>query len=215
MIYPVSERFKAPQGEGLYTGVPMAFIRFVGCSVGKSICTSCDTDFEAIHAHLGGGKYSPEELVSWVGDFREVCLTGGEPLDRDLQPMIQALGTNHRAHIETSGTKLLTKEAYFAYTRHGGCDPFITVSPKPGWLPAMIELADEIKVIHCGLGDADGWPSIAQAIAWADAGKLVYLQPRNDKLYINDGAMVEAIREVMRHPQLRLSAQLHKYIRTR
>jgi len=51
--YIVAERFKSIQGEGLYAGTPMAFIRFVGCSVGKKVCNGCDTDFETTPWHLG------------------------------------------------------------------------------------------------------------------------------------------------------------------
>jgi organic radical activating enzyme len=35
--YPISEIFTAPQGEGLWAGTLMTFIRFAGCNVGKSI----------------------------------------------------------------------------------------------------------------------------------------------------------------------------------
>lgn len=35
MQYPISEVFTSPQGEGLYTGIMMTFIRLSGCSVGK------------------------------------------------------------------------------------------------------------------------------------------------------------------------------------
>lgn len=34
-IYPISEIFTSPQGEGLFAGTAMTFIRFAGCSVGK------------------------------------------------------------------------------------------------------------------------------------------------------------------------------------
>lgn len=35
--YPIAERFTSLQGEGLYTGTQMHFIRFAGCSVGKKL----------------------------------------------------------------------------------------------------------------------------------------------------------------------------------
>src|SRR4051812_2738266 len=35
MTYPISEIFTSPQGEGLYTGMMMTFIRLAGCSVGR------------------------------------------------------------------------------------------------------------------------------------------------------------------------------------
>ena len=35
--YPIAETFCSPQGEGLWTGTLMHFIRFAGCSVGKKL----------------------------------------------------------------------------------------------------------------------------------------------------------------------------------
>ncbi|SRR6266403_126180 len=38
--FPIAERFTSPQGEGLYAGTLMYFIRFAGCSVGKKLSDS-------------------------------------------------------------------------------------------------------------------------------------------------------------------------------
>jgi organic radical activating enzyme len=211
MKYPVAERFKAPQGEGDWVGSPMAFIRLVGCSVGQKVCTSCDTQFEHMTPALGGGLYTVEELIEWSGSYNRLCITGGEPLDRDLRPLIQAtIGTPKVLHIETSGTKMP------AWLLDYLAQVWLCVSPKPGYLPAMIGIADEIKVIHRGLGDGPGWPTIEDAVMWA--GMLrdrVFLQPRNDRLDVNETALREVLDVIDRYPQLRLSAQLHKFIRTR
>lgn len=210
MRYPIAEKFVAPQGEGLYTGTVMAFVRLVGCSVGQKVCTSCDTDFSAMHVNLGGGLFSAEELASWVEStgVRHVCLTGGEPMDRDLTHLLAALkGRVSRVHVETSGT---VRPPWLLIVPLWVC-----VSPKPGWRDDMVHLADEVKVILGGLGDGPGWPTVEDALAWAKAGKLVYVQPRNDRLTIDADHMAEAIAVVTAHPALRLSAQLHKYIRTR
>src|SRR5262245_11851830 len=124
MKYPIAERFKSIQGEGTYTGTPIAFIRFVGCSVGKTVCTHCDTDFEQMQAPLGGGLYSTERLVEWIKPYDRICLTGGEPLDRDLQPLLQAFDeADCVTHIETSGTKLIP-----SYINQ--YNVWITVSPR-------------------------------------------------------------------------------------
>jgi organic radical activating enzyme len=236
--YPVAERFVAPQGEGLYTGVPMAFIRLVGCSVGQKVCTACDTDFDRILPALGGGVYTVEELRAWVraSGVRHVCLTGGEPLDRDLRPLLRALTDGPVVcHVETSGTKhpdwldVITPPRHrqgqhavaFPTEREGfvhweWMPLWVAVSPKPGYLPEMVEVvADEVKVILGGLGDGPGWPTVEDAVRWAEGPATVYVQPRNERLDINGAAMREAVRVVTEHPTLRLSAQLHKYIRTR
>lgn len=212
MKYPLAEKFRAPQGEGLYTGTPMAFVRLVGCSVGQDVCTACDTDFHAMHPPLGGGLFTAEEIVEWAKPYRHMCVTGGEPLDRDLADLFEvARKTGVKVHIETSGTKRpgwLTNVLYFK-------EHWLCVSPKPGYLDEMITDADEVKVIIGGLGDGPGWPTVADAVRWADAGKLVYIQPRNQRLTVDKMAMDEVLGVLHEYPQLRLSCQLHKYLGVR
>ncbi len=230
MRYPLAERFKAPQGEGLHTGTPMAFVRLVGCSVGQGVCTACDTDYDRQLPNLGGGLYTAEEIVAWAQPYRHLCITGGEPLDRDLRELVSvATSAGMDVHVETSGTKSpewLTKGArgWMLRTDMSTGEPgamqtygtlWVTVSPKPGYLEEMIHRADELKVIVGGLGGGPGWPTVEQAVQWADFGALVYVQPRNSKLDIDQRTLGEAIAIVDRHPQLRLSCQLHKFWRTR
>jgi organic radical activating enzyme len=232
--YPLAERFKAPQGEGQYTGTQMAFMRLLGCSVGKKVCTACDTEFDRMRADLGGGAYTVAELLAWAAPCRHVCLTGGEPLDRDIRELlVDARLDGTLCHVETSGTKHPAwldvhqqprERGRHAVARDRGDGThawhwmplWVTVSPKPGYLPRMVEqVADEIKVILGGLGDGPGWPTLEDAVRWADAGRLVYLQPRNGVHEIDAGHMREALAAVAEHPQLRLSVQLHKYLATR
>lgn len=208
MKYPLAEKFKAPQGEGQYTGTPMAFLRLVGCSVGKGVCTHCDTDFDRMDHTKGGGLMDAESIAYWVRPYRHVCITGGEPLDRDLSSLILYLQERRiHCHIETSGTVV----PIYNLNRVWVC-----VSPKPGYQEAMIRRADEIKVILGGLSDhGDGWPTVEDAVKWANRGKLVYVQPRNEKTTIDHVGMSLALDVIDRHPTLRLSAQLHKYLETR
>src|SRR5258706_12523712 len=152
MKYPVAERFFAPQGEGLFTGTPFAFIRLVGCSVGQTVCTACDTNFDKIYPALGGGLYTPEDLAEWAGDYHHSCLSGGEPLDRDLTALIEPLGNTY-VNIRTSGTvnppwlsELLDR-------------PWVSCSPKPGYRRDMIDPADEIQVILAGPGEGPDLPT--------------------------------------------------------
>jgi len=217
MKFPIAERFKSIQGEGLFCGTPMAFIRFVGCSVGKEVCEACDADFDRMMPELGGGLFAPEELRDWVGDYRYVCLTGGEPLDRDLRPLLDVLDA--ASHVETSGTRqpewLASRRPAFAEAS-ARKPSWITVSPKPGFdEPWMLEQADEIKVILGGLGPGPGWPTVDDAARWAEAGKLVYLQPRNLAETVAAGEMAAVVKTVLEHPKLRLSPQLHKYLSVR
>lgn len=230
MKYPVAERFKAVQGEGVYTGTPMAFIRLVGCSVGKGVCHACDTDFDRMLPDKGGGLYTVEELADWAAPYGHACVTGGEPLDRDLRPLLFELADRAVVpHVETSGTRrpdwlsvsswrapgshIMAVDADHGRRHYRTIALWVTVSPKPGYLAEMVEsVADEVKVVLGGLGDGPGWPTLDDAIVWANVRRPVYVQPRNDLLTINGANMREAMAVVEAHPSLRLSVQLHKYL---
>lgn len=227
--YPIAERFKAPQGEGLYTGTPMAFVRMVGCSVGQKVCTACDTLFDRMLPEMGGGSYTVQELVGFTQPYRRACITGGEPLDRDLRPLLLVMTAEGiTCHLETSGTRrpdwlmqkleLHDSDMHVVKADRGDMlpvDMWLCVSPKPGYREDMIELADEVKVIIGGLGDGPGWPTIEDAVRWADGGKLVYVQQRNYQHNIDRAALDRVLDLCDQHPQLRLSVQLHKFLETR
>jgi organic radical activating enzyme len=231
MKYQIAEKFKSIQGEGVYTGTPMAFIRFVGCSVGKKICQHCDTDFERMLPWQGGGEFTAEELHAWARPYEHICLTGGEPFDQDLRPLMSYELNAPKIHIETSGTK----EYPFGQSYP---DVWICVSPKPGFIETEVLAADEIKVIVPGLGsnesltalyqknsraspmflplaerDTFRWPTIEDALRWADMGKIVFLQPRNGKVDIDYNRLRLVQDIIIEHPQLRLSTQLHKVLK--
>jgi organic radical activating enzyme len=204
-MYAVAERFKSVQGEGVHAGVPMAFIRFVGCSVGKSVCSACDTDFDKPLVWRGGGSYSAAELIEWSYPYGTICLTGGEPLNQNLQELLkEAAEQSIRVHIETSGTVLLTEDIDLI--------SWLCVSPKPNFLPQMIEAADELKVIVPGLGVGEGWPGLQDALTWAAVGKPVFLQPRNSKFDVDKQNLLYVLDLLREYPQLRLSVQLHKLL---
>jgi 7-carboxy-7-deazaguanine synthase len=205
----VSEKFKSIQGEGTWTGTQMAFIRLSGCSVGKTICHTCDTDFEEKHTFRGGGVFTPDELVAWTSNYERVCLTGGEPLDHPIDELVlKLIGLDKIIHVETSGTKPMP-----------GCFEdnwghiHLCISPKPGYDPKLIFKADEIKIIVPGLGNGKGWPDLDDALCWAGKGREVFIQPANhtnDVDYVNLKRCIDLTAE---HPELRLSVQLHKVLK--
>lgn len=226
--YQIAERFKSIQGEGVYAGTPMAFIRFVGCSVGKKICHGCDTDFEREHAWHGGGLYGLDQLMKWAcdGGMEHICLTGGEPLDQELRPFFEhaaqyragnGRGELRMIHVETSGTVELP-DWLLASTSAWASEPraWICVSPKPGYRQHSLENASEVKIIVPGLGSGEGWPSLEDAVAWARRfSHPVFVQPRNLKHEISAENLALCQQLVLQHPQLRLSVQLHKLLRVR
>lgn len=157
--YKVAEKFKSIQGEGMYSGTPMAFIRFVGCSVGKRICQHCDTDFDTTLNWRGGGEFTIFDLLTWADNYQHICLTGGEPLNQYLEPLVDEVAremrrllppedepTTLQLHVETSGTVPIPGYMINGFTH-------ICISPKPGWLEENIQHAHEIKVIVPGLGE--------------------------------------------------------------
>lgn len=111
-VYPISEIFTSPQGEGLNAGRLMTFIRLAGCSVGKpytgeeraefrqqgkelpvyaeKCCSAlgssfqCDTDFR-VHRRM-----TVRDILTQVEAY-SVCITGGEPFIHDLEPLIMGL----------------------------------------------------------------------------------------------------------------------------
>lgn len=231
MNLKVAEKFKSVQGEGMYCGVPMAFIRLVGCTVGKKICHHCDTDFDDMYSWRGGGEFSPLQLVEWVKPYRHVCLTGGEPLAQDVRELLKECSIwSMDVHVETSGTispiwlqkygamwaveygdgafvSPMSATASYASNLH------ICVSPKPGYINSFVLDADEIKVIVPGLGNGEGWPNLDDALRWASMGRNVYLQPRNKKFDVDYNNLVLVQDIVREYPSVRLSAQLHKILR--
>jgi organic radical activating enzyme len=229
MTYLVAEKFKSIQGEGLYAGTPMAFIRFVGCSVGKKICHFCDTDFDKPLLWRGGGTFNADQLLDWTWPYDHICLTGGEPLDQSQLAELCSVLTQkgETVHVETSGTKQLPDWMTLKFSGNY----WICVSPKPGFLEDVVLAADEVKVIVPGLGSDESlpfktlntaggstnerlrWPTLVDALRWADAGKLVYLQPRNAKFDVDQHNLMLVKDLLTIHPQLRLSTQMHKILK--
>jgi organic radical activating enzyme len=91
MRYALAPRgvFWSLQGEGHLRGQQMAFVRLAGCSVG---CAACDTDYSVAE------RVDLAELVQRVRDVipdgardRWIWITGGEPTDHNLRPLIAAL----------------------------------------------------------------------------------------------------------------------------
>ena len=113
---PVSEIFASYQGEGIYTGQPQVFVRFVGCNLR---CDYCDTP-ENQSLDEDQKYFSLETIVKRIKELsskrlsggdasipRTVSLTGGEPLLypnflTKLIPEIKKLKLS--VYLETNGT---------------------------------------------------------------------------------------------------------------
>lgn len=258
--YPIAEMFHSLQGEGVFTGTPMLFVRLAGCNVGEyigyptgaedatqflaagpfimldddlgllkqkrhSVCTTasgekflCDTDYHASE------QKSVDELVSSLEGEQHVCITGGEPFLHNLTPLVLAFQEKGvMVHIETSGTKPLIFEGveprYYGDFRSM---LWITLAPKKGLLPAVINDVHEIKIL-VGDGIDEKW--LSEFIRTCELSRFglpqrghggrIFLQPINGVDVERDDSLRVCLDLLKRFPALRLSAQLHKYLHQR
>lgn len=189
------ESFLTLQGEGFYQGSAAYFVRLGGCDVG---CVWCDVkESWPAEAHPFVPVNTIAEQASQQG-APIVVVTGGEPTLYNLEALTQELKRKGlRTHLETSG----------AYPITGTWD-WVCLSPKKFKSPdpSSYERADELKVIAYNRSD----------FAWAEseAAKVrsacrLYLQPEWSK----EKEMAPLIIDyVKKHPEWRLSLQVHKYL---
>lgn len=100
----ICEMFFSIQGEGLYIGLPMFFIRTSGCNLN---CSWCDTPY----AKIEGKEMSVEEVYKAAVNYGKkgiewICITGGEPLlQKDIYKLLYALiESNFMIVLETNGS---------------------------------------------------------------------------------------------------------------
>ena len=131
MMYDVHSLFESVQGEGHWSGTPMTFVRLYGCS---EDCPFCDQKMEK-------GKYeqiTEEQIVDVVGEYKNnrVCITGGEPLEQDIKPLVDLLHCEgYTVHLETNGKHVPTASV-----------DWLTISPK-GHSTISVHKCDEVKVM--------------------------------------------------------------------
>ena len=230
-VYPISELFISPQGEGVYCGTMMAFVRLSGCTVGKPYkvsadakeaaglsiyqeqCTlwsgvkfACDTDYRVKQ------RMTVDQILLQIpNDVEHVCITGGEPMMHDLSTLITYLWAKQKkVHIETSGTINNTIPSK---------DVWVTVSPKYGVYLDMLKRADEVKILVDGQFNPTEkikayYHELIQAISLLDIAesKPVYLQPVNNEHTINTENLRLCMEWQKKFPCLRVCVQLHKII---
>lgn len=220
MNYPIAEVFYSLQGEGRWVGTPMVFIRFAGCSVGRGkypfSCTTwddhiffCDTNYKRTAAM--GIEQLIYEITSHNID--RVCITGGEPLMHPIGNLIlKIIECGYKVHIETSGTQLIPNVCSDLRYKD---DVWITVSPKKGVHPVILERANEIKVLvglDTQLEDLLGMFGRLRGKVWLqpiDANKTPY-SPAEDY-----GPLLKCLEFIKHEPAFRLSIQMHKVIGVR
>lgn len=221
MTYPVAEIFPSIQGEGLWAGVPMTFIRLAGCNVGKPYtheaqrslalmpyqerCTDwsgnsfpCDTNYRK------AGNYTVDALMARedVSSARRVCITGGEPFLHDLMPLVDALvAAKKYVHIETSGTLHIPA----AIARRS----WIVMSPKAGYISESLTIADEVKVLVGTDFDED---KFVEAFGHLFDSNRLLISPVSDEHSLRKDTMARCMELCQKYKGIRLTLQLHKIL---
>ena len=193
-MYRINEIFYSLQGEGFHSGTPAVFVRFSGCNLR---CTFCDTQ------HQAGEMMSLQEVVNEVKKYPIaplLVLTGGEPslfIDEALVAELKQK-TGKKIAIETNGTRPLPSNL-----------DWVTFSPKTAFdggdlEPCVLTHCDELKVVYLG-----------QDLAQYDdiEAKYRFLQPCFvEDLELRKANMQACVEAVKRHPNWRLSLQIHRVL---
>lgn len=127
VTYPLAAQGVYPcvLGEGLLAGLPAVLIRLGGCSVG---CAQCDTNYKVFE------RVTPQEIARRVAGAitagsKWVWLSGGEPSDHDLRPLLAGLRkiSGVLIALATAGTRDLS--ALWPCKGDGTGIDFLSVSP--------------------------------------------------------------------------------------
>jgi 7-carboxy-7-deazaguanine synthase len=182
----VNEIFYTIQGEGQYAGTAMVFIRLSGCNLK---CPFCDTQ------HQTFTSMTEKEILAEVKKYSplSVCITGGEPLKQNTFDLTEML-YEYTIHLETNGTYDIPWEYNY-----------VCISPKNKEVSEEnLYKADSIKIL-CG---PEGWEEMLDYYKNYDF--KTFLQPMSlDPVFTKQA--VEYIK--YKNPKIRLSTQIHKYIK--
>ena len=197
----INEIFFSIEGEGKRSGQLAAFVRLTGCNLR---CSYCDTRY-AFH---DGREVTAEEIADAVKDYRNVTLTGGEPLLQDCHKLL-ALLRSHDVNIETNGSIALTE--YMNYK-----NVFFTMDFKchsSGASNAMnhgnLKILREEDVLKFVVGDEADLEQARLICGEYKPASLIYISSVFGKIEASD--IVDFMKR--RHIEnWRLQTQLHKII---
>lgn len=200
MKYPLAPNavFRAIQGEGHLRGTQMVFVRLAGCSVG---CPECDTDYSVAR------RADTSEIISEIREVmpdsaREkwVWITGGEPADRPLGPLIRNLRRGgYSVAVASSGSTRISEPV-----------DWLSISPhSPDFAQ---KFGHELKLI-----DALNGVVLEEAARNIEASTdffFRYVQPLSLPDASEDPAsLARCIQFLHRHPNWSLSRQDHHHWR--
>lgn len=200
MKYPIANIFHSLQGEGHFVGYPMVFVRLAGCSVRE-----CHIRAECDEAPWKMREQSTERaivdrVIALAGARAIVCITGGEPTDHDLVPLVSALrDAGCRLHIETSGVRPVVGIPF----------EWITVSPKTS--DYVQRSGHTLKVVvRSDWTDEQAWNEIAKLDSETEFFHR-YLQPLTlSGLPVNTAQVARMLLSTDNGGRWALSTQAHR-----
>lgn len=240
MIYPVAEIFHSLQGEGVWTGTPMMFVRLAGCNVGKyeparpygKTVSFPDAAHPPTQSELKILFEDRTHSVCTTADGqRFICDTDyHKHEEHSPEEIIGQLGELHMCI--TGGEPFLhnltplleaASDGTMTHIETSGTLPikgtedfnvWITCCPKEGFLPANADWVDEWKFL-VGPGF-----DLAEAERLSSLGPLqnddrVYIQPINGVNECDTDNLKRCLDILAKKPEWKLSAQLHKFLGVR
>ena len=197
---PVVETFHSIQGEGIHTGRGAFFIRLAGCNVGCNWCDTKQSWRSDLHPKHNVDDLANEAAIAEKSGAAIIVITGGEPLNHNLDRLTTAIRTRCKLpiHVETSGVDAIS-----------GQPDWITLSPKRHKPPRidLLSTCDELKVVIHDEEDLEFAKNCAK-----QALKAIWLlQPG----WGNAKGQEIAILHAQSQPKWRLSLQNHKWLKVR
>jgi organic radical activating enzyme len=131
----IAEIFQTVQGEGLDMGLPSFFVRLQGCQVH---CFFCDEKETWVKRENNSYSASPQEILNELESLnpllKRVVITGGEPTEQKLAPLIQALvNKSFKVSVETAGTGAFVGDLFENYATKA-----IEFNPKADFKPSVM-----------------------------------------------------------------------------
>lgn len=234
--YRVAEIFVSIQGEGLFSGAPMDFVRLAGCNVGVihdkadtlgpcstvSICHSvdgseftCDTDYRVNRRMSAQDIMDAYKADQSAGIGWPLCVTGGEPFLQNMYHLASLARTRKvRMHVETSGTILFAgdnpKEEWCEMLRH----MHIVCSPKVGYNTYNSRYVNEWKFVVGPQHPVSYWYDYISRFLEREnvIYPLVFIQPVNHRDSVDLEAARIAVKLVSLSRNWRVSIQIHKVL---
>lgn len=196
----VNEIFNSIDGEGRRAGELTSFIRLTGCNLR---CTYCDSRY-TFHE---GEEMEIEDIVKKVS-YKNVTLTGGEPLFQDVHDLLDGL-TEHDVNIETNGSILI-----IPYMRHK--NTWFTIDYKCGCSGMSKHMLEENfwalraqDVLKFVVGSQDDLEQAHSVYSVYNPKAQVYISPVFGKIEPRD---IVAYMKQHNLQDWRIQLQLHKFI---